>query len=122
MPSALRLIYILFYTKSVYMLTNSLLVQLKHRFTLIASYNSPVNFVSTLWTKIAGFLILNPFFSTDFSSIWDSSQNYLFSNSHRKIFDILTGEFVALMTSGISFFFRTISDLTLLAMHKQIIG
>ncbi len=44
-----------------------------------------------------------------------------FANNHGKIFNILTREFIALMTSGVTFLSCAVSDLTLPAVHKRFI-
>ena len=106
---------------SLFCLAGKTLVQIQFRFTPVTFDNAPENFIAAFRTKIAGFLILNPFFGTNLSPIRNSTQNNLFANSHGKVVNILTGEFVALMTSGISFVFCAGPDLTLLAMHKLII-
>jgi hypothetical protein len=49
--------------------TNKKLVQIQLHFTLITFYNAPENLVAAFRTKIAGFFISNPFFSTELSSI-----------------------------------------------------
>jgi len=96
-------------------------VQIQLGFALVALHRTPENFLAASWTDVAGFFVLSPFFRTEFSSIRDRAQNHLFADSHRKIFDVPAGEFVALMTAGVYFPYRAVSDLTLSAMHKPII-
>jgi hypothetical protein len=96
-------------------------VQIQLGIALVALHRTPENFLAASWTDVAGFFVLSPFFRTELSSIWDRAQNHLFADSHRKIFDVPAGEFVALMTAGVSFPYRAVSDLTLSAMHKPII-
>jgi hypothetical protein len=97
------------------------LVQIQLHFTLITTYNAPVNFIAAFRANIAVFFILNPFFSTHLSLIWNSPQNNLFANGHWEIVNELTRKFIALMTSSVAIFLGAFPDLTLSAMHKKLI-
>jgi hypothetical protein len=92
------------------------------RLTLVAFYSAPEDFVATLGANIAGFLILNPLFSTNLSPVRNGPQNDPLTYSHGKILNKLTRKFIALMTSGVTLLLGAGPDLTLPAMHKQIIG
>ena len=97
------------------------LVQIQLHFTLITFYNAPENSIAAFRTNIAGFFILNPFFSTNLSPIRNGPQNNLFADKHREIFNILAGKFIALMTSCVTFLSCASPDLTLPARHKLFI-
>jgi cupin fold WbuC family metalloprotein len=97
------------------------LVQIQLRVALIAFYSAPEDFVAAFRTGIAGFFILNPFFSANLSPIGNSPQNDLLAHSHRKTFNMLAGKFVALMTPGVTFLYCARPDLTLSTVHKLVI-
>jgi hypothetical protein len=96
-------------------------VQIQLFFALIAFYSATENFVATVGTNIAGFFVLNPLIGTNLSPEWNSTQNNLLDNGHWKIFNMMARKIIALMTSGESFLFCTIPDLTLTTMHKLFI-
>jgi hypothetical protein len=98
------------------------LVQIQTRFTLITFNGTPEDSIAALRTNIAGFFVLNPFFSAHLPPIGNSPQNDLFADGHGKIFNILTRKFIALMTSGVTFLSGAGPDLTLSAIHKLFIG
>jgi hypothetical protein len=98
------------------------LVQIQFRLTPITDDNAPENTVAAFRTDIAGFFICNPFFSADFPPIGNGPQDYFFADCHGKIVDMPTRKFIALMTSGVTSLFCAGPDVTLFAMHKQIIG
>jgi len=100
---------------------NKKLVEIQLRVTLVAFYSPPENLIAAFRANIAGFFILNPFFSTNLSPIRNRPQNNLFTNNHGKIFNILTRKFIALMTSGVTLLFCAGPDLTLSAIHKLFI-
>jgi hypothetical protein len=97
------------------------LVQIQVRLTLITFYSAPENLTAAFRTNIAGFFILNPFFSTHLSPVRNGPQNNLFANRHGKLFDIQTRKFIALMASGVTFLSCALPDLTLSAVHKLFI-
>jgi hypothetical protein len=105
----------------VFCLADKKLVQIQLRVTLVTFYNAPENFIAAFRTNIASFFILNPLFSTNLSPIRNGPQNDLFANSHWKMFNVLAGKFIALMTSGVTFLSCTLPDLTLSAMHELFI-
>jgi len=54
-------------------------------------------------TNIAGFFIMNPLFSPHLSPVRNSPQNNFLADTHRKIFNMVTGKFNALVTAFIPF-------------------
>jgi hypothetical protein len=94
------------------------LVQIQFRFTLIAFYNAPENFIAAFGTKIAGFFIFNPFLSTKLPPIRNGPQYNLFADGHGKIVNVLAGKFIALMTSRVALFLGALPYPALLAMHE----
>jgi len=94
------------------------LIQIQTHLTLITSNRAPENFIPALRTNIAGFFILNPFFRTHLSPIRYSPQDNLFAYSHGKIFNILAREFIALVTSSVTFLSCAFPDLALPAVHE----
>ena len=97
------------------------LVQIQLCFTVITFHSTPENLIAAFRTNVAGFFILNPFFSTNLSPVGNSPQNNFLSNSHWKIFNVLTRKFVTLMTPGVTLLSCAGPDLTLPAMHKLFI-
>jgi hypothetical protein len=87
----------------------------------IAPYGPPENSVAAFRAHIAGFFILNPFFSADFSPVWNSPQYDLFADFHWKIFNVPAGKLIALMASGKTLLLCAFSDSALPAMHKTLI-
>lgn len=97
-------------------------VQIQRHLALIALHRTPENSVAALGAYIAGLFVLNPFFGTEGSAIRDSPKNNLLADGHGKIVDVATRELIALMTPGVPSLLCATSDLTLAAMHEQIIG
>ena len=97
------------------------LVQIQLRFTLIACDYAPENFMAAFRTYIPGFFVLNPFLGAKLPPIRNSPQHNLFADSHGKVFNMRTGEFITLMTPGVTFLFGAGLDLTPSAMHKGFI-
>jgi len=98
------------------------LVQIQHHFALITFYSAPEDFISAFRASVAGLFILNPFFGTNLSPIRNSTQDNLFANRHREIFNMLTRKSSALMTTGVAFFSCAGPDLALSAVHELFIG
>jgi hypothetical protein len=98
------------------------LVQIQLGLAPITYYHAPENFLTAFRTNVAGFFILNPFFSTNFSPIGNSPQNDLFADRHGKIVNVWAGKFSALMASGEAFSLGAGPDLALPAMPKSFIG
>ena len=96
-------------------------VQINLRLALIASCSTPEEGIAAFRADIPGFFILNPFFRTDLAPIGDSPQNNLFPDTHGEIFNMLAGEFIALVASGVPFLPCAGPDLALPAMHKPFI-
>ena len=99
-----------------------ILVQIQLRFALIALYSAPEDFVAAFRTRIAGFFILNPFFSANLTPIGNSPQNDLLANSHRKTFNMLARKLTALVTAGVAFLLCARPDHTLSTMHELLTG
>jgi hypothetical protein len=97
------------------------LVQIQPRFTLIARHNAPENFIAAFGTIIAGFFILDPFFSPKLPPIRNGPQDNLFADSHGEIVNVPAGKFITLMTSRVALFLGALPDIALPAMHKQVI-
>jgi hypothetical protein len=89
------------------------------RFTLVAFNRSPENFMAAIRADVAGFFILNPFFSAHLAPMGNRPQDYFFADRHGKIFDMPARKFIALMAAGVSFLFSAVPDPALLAMHKR---
>ena len=97
------------------------LIQIQLRVTLIAGDNTPKNCIATFRANIAGFFILNPFFSTHLPPIWNGPKNHFFPDGHGEIFDMLTGEIVTFMASGKAYSPGAVTDSTLAAVHEPVI-
>jgi hypothetical protein len=97
------------------------LIKIQFRLALITFDRAPENLVAAFRTDIAGFFILNPFFRPHFPPIGNGPQNNLFANQHGKIFNKTTGEVITLVTAGIAFLLGAGPDLTVPAIHKQIV-
>lgn len=97
-------------------------VQRQLRLALIAPHGSPEQFVSAMGTMIAGFFIFNPFCCAELPAVGDGPQDDFLADGHGKILNIRTGEFVALVASGIAFVRDAFPDVALPAMHEQVVG
>jgi hypothetical protein len=96
-------------------------IQIQLRFALVASYDAPENFIAAFRANITGLFVLDPFFSADFPPIRHSPQDDLFADRHRKVLDILTRKFLALMTTRVLSFPGAVADFALAAMHEAFI-
>jgi len=99
----------------------SFLIQIQIHLTLITFYGAPENLVAAFRTNVTGFFILNPLFGAHLAPVWNRPQNNLFADRHGKVFNMLTGKFIALMTSAVTFLACAGPYLTLSAMHKLLI-
>ena len=86
----------------------------------VASSRSSESFVSAIRADIAGFLILDPLFRSNFAPVRNCPQNDLLPDGHGEVIDMLTGELIALMASGNPFFLCAVPDAALPAVHEQI--
>jgi len=73
----------------------SFLIQIQACLALITFYSAAENLITAFRADIAGFLILNPLFSTNLPPIRNSPQYDLFADRHRKLINMLTGKFIA---------------------------
>jgi len=89
---------------------------------LVAFHRATKNSIAAIWACIADPFVSNPLFSTELPSIRDSPQNHLLANGHGEILNVVTGEFIALVTPGVSFLFGAVPDRALAAVHKLFIG
>jgi hypothetical protein len=97
-------------------------VQILFRLALIASHGPPEQFVPAMGTIIPGFFIFNPFRCAELPPVGDGPQDDFFADGHRKILNMGTGKFFALVASGIAFICCAFPDVALLAMHEQVMG
>jgi len=88
---------------------------------LITFHRTTKNSISAFGAYIAGLFVLNPFFITELSPIWNSPENNLLADGHGEIVNVVTGKIIALMTPGISFLLCAFPDVTLATMHKLFI-
>jgi hypothetical protein len=72
-------------------------------------------------TMITFFLFLHPSFGSKFLPCWNRSQNYLFPDRKRKIFNKLARKNIALMTSLDPFLSRTRPDWTGPTVFEQLV-
>ena len=72
-------------------------------------------------TNIAGFFILNPFFSPVFAPVRHSPENDLFADSHGKVVNQPTGKIIARVAADVTFFLGAVPDLTLLTVHEAFV-
>jgi len=75
-------------------------VRIQFHLAPIALYDPSEYYVAAFRAHMAGRFILNPFFSADFSPVWNGPQYDLFADRHWKIFNMSAGKFSALMASG----------------------
>ncbi|OIP39779.1 MAG: hypothetical protein AUK25_09565 [Desulfobacteraceae bacterium CG2_30_51_40] len=97
------------------------LVQIQFGFALIAFHGTAKNLVAAFRTYIAGLLLHNPSFSSEFSSKRYGPQNDFLANGHGKTINVLTRKNIAFVTTRVTFSNITSPDLTLPAMHEKII-
>jgi hypothetical protein len=69
--------------------------------TVIAFFCSSEKFMAAFRTNIPCLFVLHPFFSSHLSPIGDCPNDNLFSDRHRKIFNVLTREVLTLVTTFI---------------------
>jgi hypothetical protein len=98
------------------------LIQIQFSQALVALDSASEDLMPALGTNIASFFILDPFFGTDLAPMGDRAQNYFFADGHGKMINVPAWKFIALMTSGVTFFPGAVPDLALPAVHEQYIG
>ena len=87
-------------------------------FAFVAASSSPEKNMTTFRAHIASLFILDPFFSSHFTPVWDCTQNDLLAHGNGKVFDKLTGKIRAFVTAGITLVFRAVLDGAFPALDK----
>jgi len=78
--------------------------------------------MATVRTYVPGLLILYIPFGSHFSPVRDGPQDDFLPDGHGKVFDVLAGKIVTLMTASIPFLSCAIFDRTRYAVDKRFFG
>ncbi len=98
------------------------LIQIHRLFAVIAALCSPEKLVSAIRAVVALFFGLHPFFCSHLTPLRYSPQNDLLTHGNRKIVDVFTGKFIALMAPFMAFLLGTGPDSAFGAVGKHLAG